>query len=121
MSVLLVDTTQYAPTTPLFADCLKSDDVFFDEAPFLSPLATSHLHKVAYRMLGRPLTAEALNWNLIQVARRQQPDVVLIVKGMFVRPETLRRIKEDTGATLVNFSTDDPWNPKTSSTDLLAA
>src|SRR5438445_12257682 len=31
----------------------------------------------------------------------------------------LLSVKEDTGATLVNFSTDDPWNARVSSPDLL--
>src|SRR5438132_1646124 len=121
MDVLLVDNSQYSPTTPLFVDCLSRGDVFFDEAPYLEPLDWSLAQKAAVRVFGRPLTAGKLNRDLLRLAVKHMPDVLLIVKGLYIRPETLRSIKRETGATLVNFATDDPWNRKASSSDLLSA
>ena len=73
-------------------------------------------------MLGRrPLTYRRLNRDLLVAALRFRPDVVLIVKGAFVAPQTLQRIKEETGAVLVNYATDDPWNPRVSTPDLVRA
>jgi spore maturation protein CgeB len=39
---------------------------------------------------------------------------VLIVMGFHILPETLRTIKSETGATLINYATDDPFNERTS-------
>ena len=60
MRILLVDTTRYAPTSPLFREAaagLGHPFCFVDEAPFLAKLGQSLAHKIAYRLLRRrPLT-----------------------------------------------------------------
>jgi len=125
MRILLVDTTQYQPTSPLFLDAVAAsghDYRFVDEGPFLRPLDRSLLHKIGYRLLHRrPLTAWRLNRVLRDEARSFLPDVVLVVKGTYVAPGTLAAIKRETGATLVNYATDDPFNPANATPDLLAA
>ncbi len=121
--VLLVDTTQYEPTTPLFLDALREGNApyrFLDEGPFLRPLDRSIVHKIAYRLAGRrPLTAAALNRALIAASAAFRPTVVVVVKGAYVRPRTLERVKETTGALLINYATDDPFNPVHTTRDLL--
>lgn len=122
--MLLVDTTLYAPVSPFFVDAageLGYEPLFFDEAPYLRPLNTSLLHKVGYRLLHRrPPTRWRYNRDLLAAARRFRPDVVVAVKGAYIMPATLRRIKEETGAALINFATDDPFNRANRTPDLAA-
>jgi len=90
------------------------DAFLFDEKNYFAPIATSLPHRVAYRLLGRrPPYLLAFERDFVATAERLCPDVVLIVKGAFVRPTVLRRLRA-TGARLVNYSTDDPFNPATS-------
>jgi spore maturation protein CgeB len=58
---------------------------------------------------------------MVKTARRIQPDVIVVTKGAFLAPETLATVKSDTDAVLVNYATDDPFNPKVSSSRLLAS
>ncbi|HKX18683.1 MAG TPA: glycosyltransferase [bacterium] len=122
MRVLLVDTSLYAPASPFFVDAAHDagyNTRFIDDAPYLRPLETSLVHKIAYRMLGRrPLTSFAFNRLLHVEADRFRPEIVLAVKSPFVTPATLRRIKAGTGAILVNYATDDPFNPANATPDL---
>ena len=119
MKILLVETTQFHPSSPLFLEALDEIQAqgeylyaFFDEGPFLEPVERSFFHKIAYRVLGRrPITFWALNTRLKSICMRLCPDVVFIVKGAYVSPSTLKDIKGKTGAFLVNYATDDPFNP----------
>jgi hypothetical protein len=115
MKLLLVETTQYAPASPLFLEAAASlPDVtvaLFDERPYFAAIATSLAHRAVFRALGRrPLRLLSFERALIARAEQLRPDVILIVKGPFVRAAALRRLRR-TGARLVNFSTDDPFNP----------
>lgn len=122
--LLLLDTTLYAPVSPFFVDAaadLGFEHHFVDEAPYLRPLETSLLHKVGFRLLHRrPLTRWRYNRALLAAARRFDPELVLTVKGAYIMPATLRRIKEETGAVLINYATDDPFNPANATPDLVA-
>ena len=109
MRVLLVDNSQYAPTTPFFKDALQSEDLFFDEWEFGTGLRWF------------PFDIRAMNRELLERARQHQPHVVLVVKGMYLRRDTLAAVKADTGAIMVNYATDDPWNYAVSTPDLLAS
>jgi spore maturation protein CgeB len=119
MRILLHDTTLYCPVSPLFLDSLRNfarehrgEYEFFDEGRFLKPLETSYLHKAFYKLSGRrPPTYWALNRSLLESARRFRPDLMLVTKAAYVAPATLAAIKEETGAFLVNYATDDPFNP----------
>ena len=127
MRILLHDTTLYGPPSPFFVDGVEllkrnqeCDYQFVDEGEFLKPLQTSLVHKVAYRILGRrPLTYWALNRALLESARRFRPHLVLIGKGAYVSPSTLRSMKEETRAKLINYATDDPFNPVVNTSTLL--
>jgi spore maturation protein CgeB len=117
MRVLLYDTTLNYPVSPFFVeglDCLKRQRGYeyelVDEDKFLSPLRTSFIWKVAYRILGRrPLSYWALNRTLLEAARRFRPDIVLVSGGAFISANTLKYIKQETWATLINYATDDPF------------
>jgi hypothetical protein len=127
MRILLYDTTLYYPSSPLFLEALieLSKDrgyqyEFLDDAEYLRPLSHSMVHKLGYRLLHRrPLTYWALNRALAKKARRFKPDLVLLSKGAYVSRRSLERIKRETGAVLVNYATDDPFNPRVNSPDLL--
>jgi spore maturation protein CgeB len=129
LRILLYDTTAYAPSSPLFLEALEElsreeghEFVFFDEAPYVRGLNSSLIQKAAFRLLRRrPLAYRRLNRDFLATALQFRPEVVLVVKGAFVAPQTLRRIKEETGAVLVNYATDDPWNPRVSTPDLVRA
>jgi glycosyltransferase involved in cell wall biosynthesis len=129
MRVLLLDTTAYAPSSPLFLEALEEvsradghEFAFFDEAPYVRSLNRSQVRRAAYRLLGRlPLARWRLNQDLLKKALEFRPDVVLVVKGALVARRTLQRIKKETGAVLVNYATDDPWNPAASTRDVIDA
>lgn len=60
-----------------------------------------------------PMRQAEFNSALVAAARRLCPHVVLVVMGFDVWPETLERIKRETGAVLINYATDDPFNWRT--------
>jgi len=94
---------------------------FLDEASYMAPLRKSRLHRAVFHLLGRrPLTYWRFNADLQRLAIDFRPQVVLIVKGMMVAPQTLERIKHHTRAYLINFATDDPFNRQNSSSDILS-
>ena len=93
---------------------------FVNEWDYLRGLANSKLHKLVYRLLKRPLTYAALNRAVIMRAREFRPESVLFNKGMFIAPRTLVQVKYDSGAWLVNYAADDPFNPVNSTRDLLS-
>lgn len=127
MRILLVDTTQYYPLSPLFLEALEELQAegrctysFFDEGPFVEPIGTSFIHKVAFRLLGRrPLAFGCFNANLKVMAAKYHPDLLLVVKGAYISPRTLEEIKSMTGALLVNYATDDPFNPAVNTQSLI--
>jgi spore maturation protein CgeB len=116
VKVLIVDTTIYSGQ-PLLSFSPPKPGVnvsLFDEQPFMRPLHTRRAHKVIYRLLGRrPATAWGLNARLLQAAMDCRPDVVIVSKGAYVFPKTLRRLKT-LGARVVNYATDDPFNDRNS-------
>ena len=101
MRILLYDTTAYAPSSPLLLEALEElsqeeghEFVFFDEAPYVRGLNGSLIQKVAFRLLRRrPLAYRRLNRDLLATALQFRPDVVLVVKGAFLAPQTLQHIK----------------------------
>ena len=123
MRILLIDSTLHEPVSPLFLDAIRGlgcEYRFMDEGPFLQPLEKSLIHKIAYRLLHRrPPTYWAFNRTLLEEARRFHPHLMLAVKSPYIMPGVLRRIKEETGALLVNYATDDPFNKVNSTPDLI--
>jgi spore maturation protein CgeB len=128
MRVLLFETTAYYPASPLFLEALQrlaADSGgslqydFVDEADFHLPSGGMG-RRLARRVLGRrPFDLRALNERLLNRAQTFKPDLVLICKGATVAPHTLAVLKAQTGATLINFATDDPFNPRVSTPELV--
>ncbi|MBF6558998.1 MAG: glycosyltransferase [Candidatus Binataceae bacterium] len=94
---------------------------FFDEARFVAG-TPSLAARIATRVRGgRPRGIRALNRELLVRARAFAPDVVLVGKGRYLAPATLAAIKAASGARLINWATDDPFNPANGSAALRAA
>jgi spore maturation protein CgeB len=128
--ILLLDTTAYQPSTPLFLSGLQDlaardpegyNFTFIDEASF-ARAGSSIVSRAMRRVLCRSACdQQALNRSLIEHALAFKPTVTLICKGTYVYPETLRRIKSDTGALLVNYATDDPFNERVNTSELVSS
>lgn len=92
-----------------------------DLSKYVQPLEHSRVHKVAFRLLRRrPLTYWALNRKILETAREFRPNIILITTGPFISASTLISLKEKTGAFLINYCIEDPYNPANSTRDLLA-
>lgn len=130
MRLLLFDTTAYQPSSPLFLEAVEeltrcSPDEFnyalCDEARFIQTYDSS-IWRVAARVVRRPsIDYAGLNRDFLAKACAFRPDLMLICKGAFLAPETLAEAKRKTGASLVNYATDDPFNRQVNTSDLLAA
>lgn len=126
MRIFYFETTAYFPSSAHFLMPLQELGQergwayeFFDEAGYV-PAHRSLPMRIAERLRGRrPFSHGALNRDFIERVREFAPDVILIGKGRYLAPETLRAVKRDTGAILINWATDDPFNPANSSADLL--
>lgn len=127
MRILLYDTTAYFPSSPLFLEALEEfskqeshEFYFFDESLYTRLLGNSLFRRVANKVFGCcPVTSLQLNRDFLKAAIKFHPDVILIVKGAMIFPGTLHNIKEKFGAKLINYATDDPWNPRNNTRFLL--
>jgi hypothetical protein len=67
------------------------------------------------RIRGRlPSRVAVFNQLVLGAARQYSPDLVLSVKGSYLTPETIGELKQTSRALLVNYSTDNPFNPAAS-------
>ena len=53
-----------------------------------------------------------LNRALVVTVRQANPDVVLIWRGTHILPNTIRSIRETSGAVVASYNNDDPFGPK---------
>ncbi len=125
MRILYADTSDFMPTGAHFLEALEAmaergecEFTFFDEARYRRP-QRSLAGRIARRIAGRPAGYHALNAALVAEAGRLHPDLVLIAKGAYFAPATLAAVRAATGASMVNWATDDPFNPASSSRDLV--
>lgn len=81
----------------------------------LQPLRQSRtlglISRVLRRLFSRPLDLSRENRQLLEMARRYRPDIVLVENRALIRAATLRRIRAETGALLVYFCPDDVMSP----------
>ena len=71
------------------------------------------------RELQREWNQRRMNRRLVQQAESYQPDAVLVLKGEHVFPSSLVAIRQRTGAKLLNWNGDNPFNLMNSSRYLL--
>jgi len=119
-----LDTTAYAPTTPLFLGAVRavaSEVLFLDEYEVFGYRPMPVEEKVFYRLSNRrPFRFWSFNEMILDRLCKFQPDVFLVVKGAYLAPGTLRKLKgRFPFASLVNFATDDPFNPLSSTHNLV--
>jgi len=111
--ILYHDTSAYPPVSPLFIESLEASGYqydFVDEAKFISVARISIARRLVNRVIRHVVGCQALNREMLSRARAFRPDLVLVGKGNYLSPATLASIKRETGATLVNYATDDPFN-----------
>jgi spore maturation protein CgeB len=72
-----------------------------------------------FRYRRHPVSHSDLNRGLLEQARSFAPDLVLVLMGFHIAPDTLAAIKKDTGAVMVNYATDDPFNNRIGTRDLV--
>ncbi len=125
MRILYSETSAYAPSSAHFLEALEAmaargecEFTFFDEARYLRP-QRSVAARIAQRVTGRPAGYAALGAAFVAEARRTQPDFVLVGKGAYFSAATVRQVRDGTGATMVNWASDDPFNPACSTRDLV--
>jgi spore maturation protein CgeB len=126
MRILYAETTAYAPSSAHFLEALEASAArgehefrFLDEADFIKS-SRSLAERIADRVAGRPLSGyQQLNRALVEQAAAFSPDMILIGKGRWFSPAALEAAKKVSGATLVNWASDDPFNRADNSRELL--
>jgi spore maturation protein CgeB len=126
MRILYAETTAYAPSSAHFLEALEASTArgehefrFLDEAAFLKS-RRSLAERIADRVAGRPLSGyQQLNRALVEEAAAFSPEIILIGKGRWFTPAALEAARKVSGAILVNWATDDPFNPADNSRELL--
>lgn len=89
---------------------LKIEAKIFDEERFYknnSPFASNrYSHRLFWRFLALPLQKE-----ILKRTTEEKPDLVLILKGWLIKPDTVLKIKKLLPQTLLfNFNSDNPFN-----------
>jgi spore maturation protein CgeB len=123
MRVLLIADCRYFHVGGFFSNALQQLDIDYqsvDEYELLEPFFRVLPYRLAYKVLRQPVNHRGFNRKAIEVAQRFRPQVVLLAKGAWIAPKTLVEIKATTGAILVNYATDDPFNRAVSTPDLVA-
>jgi len=123
--ILYVETSDFLPASAHFLEALEAmaergecEFTFFDEARYRRA-QRSIAGRIVRRIVGHPAGYRALNAALVAEAQRVHPDLVLIGKGAYFAPATLAAVRAATGASMVNWATDDPFNPASSTRDLV--
>jgi spore maturation protein CgeB len=128
MRMLLVDNSAFYPSSPLFLEALQelaAEDSGGLQYAFIDLASFSRSHRsIASRVFRRlsgsaPLELKALNQALLECSRFFSPDLVLICKGAYIEPSILLSVKRETGAFLVNYATDDPFNTQVNTRQLV--
>jgi spore maturation protein CgeB len=78
--------------------------------------ATRVLH---YRR--HPVYRSDLNDELLTRARAFKPDLIVVLMGFHIEPDVLAAIRAETGAIIANYATDDPFNRRTGTPELIRA
>jgi spore maturation protein CgeB len=126
MRILYAETTAYAPSSAHFLEALEASAArgeheysFLDEAGFIKN-SRSIAERIADRVAGRPLSGyQQLNRALVEQARIFSPEMILVGKGRWFTPAALEAARKVSGAILVNWATDDPFNRADNSRELL--
>ncbi len=122
MKILLIGTGESYHVGAFFRNALNSSEypyMFIDDRKYVATLNRSSFQKLIYRINSHPPVFTALNREIVAAAQTFAPDITLITQGSQISPKTLRTLT-DGKSILINFATDDPFNPRVSSRYLLA-
>ena len=122
MKVLLVGVGEFYHTGAFFERALKElghECLFLDEQKYVG---NRFGESIAYRLWDKkPLKYREFNCELVSLAAKFKPELMLATKGSFISPEALIEMKRCSGALLVNYATDDPFNRRTSGRHIVDA
>ena len=79
---------------------------------YRSPLG-SFATRVLWRLAPSMMTARA-NRRIVDAIAAAETDLVLVIKGQFILPATIETIRRETGAVVVNYYPDDPFEADSS-------
>ena len=91
-----------------------------NEEDYFGQLRSSTIWRIFNWLFNHPPAYRKFNQDLISAAISFQPDLLLVLKGNYIAPETLIQIREQTDAKLVNYCKDTFFsnNPKLIAGDL---
>ncbi len=119
MKVLLVGVGEFYHIGALFRRALVElghECCFIDERQVFQ---YTLINRIVLRLLkGQPLRYNDFNRAILHRTHTFRPDVLLVIKGMYVSPKILSLVKQQSRVVLVNYATDDPFNPVVSTPDL---
>jgi hypothetical protein len=81
----------------------------FDESGLYGKSSFLTRNRYANRILWKHFSS-SLNNLLIKTIHSYKPDLLLVLKGIFIKPRTLKKIKDTSGTILFNFNPDNPFN-----------
>ncbi|MCK4500347.1 glycosyltransferase [Candidatus Babeliales bacterium] len=93
---------------------LGYEAIIFDYQKYLSELDGNRLLRKAASITDKFLFKKKclnINQHFMQIAEDFSPQLIIIVKGLHILPETLQRINQ-IGIPVVNWHVDDPFNPR---------
>lgn len=115
MKIVLVGVGEFYHTGAFFERVLRDlghECLFVDEQKYIG---NRFGESIAYRLWDKkPLRYREFNRKLVSIVAKFEPEVMLATKGSFISPEALIEMKRSSGALLVNYATDDPFNRRTS-------
>lgn len=121
--VLVVDSEPQLSTGGSFYrgfQALGHDAIFFDQTPWLGGWSKATRLTKGLRRVTRPLAAPAMNLALLTTVLARKPDVVLVMKGFHVLPETIVAMRR-AARTIVSYHSDDLENPGNTSKAMRAS
>jgi len=124
MRVLVVGNGASHHIGAFFCNALRElghEHLLVDEQQYWR-LDRSVTRRIAYHVLrGRPLGFHKFNRDLQDAVAAFRPDVVLVTKGAYILPKTLKSIRQASNAVLINYATDDPFNRASNTSYLVEA
>lgn len=122
MRVLLVGAGEFFHIGAFFKRSLAElghECLFIDEQDYFR--LNSIKEKILFRLLGK----HATNYNRfnrdILSACASKPEIILVIKGAWLSPDTIQQIRASYTPILVNYATDDPFNSDVSTPDIVQA
>jgi spore maturation protein CgeB len=123
MRILLVGNGQAHQVGAFFLRALGSGEdeyAFVDESRYFGKITASWFHRLAFHLLGRPLNYRQFNHDILGLGLRFKPQIIIVIKGAYLSPGVLARLRQETPSVLINYATDDPFNPVVATRDLLS-